>query len=67
MATPLELLPKLLRMFSSDHDGEVAAAARKAHTIMVTNNWDWGKYNGERIGGNAHRRQKHGYPRCRPA
>lgn len=34
-------LVKILRMFSSDHDGEVAAAARRAHQIVKDRSLDW--------------------------
>lgn len=39
--TDRDKLVKVLRMFGSDHDGEVAAAARRAHSIMVTHSLDW--------------------------
>lgn len=34
-------LVKVLRMFGSDHDGEVAAAARRAHQIIKKHALDW--------------------------
>lgn len=34
-------LVKILRMFSSHHDGEVAAAARRAHKIISDRKLDW--------------------------
>jgi hypothetical protein len=34
-------LVKILRMFSSDHDGEVAAAARRAHKLVRDRSLDW--------------------------
>jgi hypothetical protein len=34
-------LVKILRMFSSDHDGEVAAAARRAHKLLKDRSLDW--------------------------
>jgi hypothetical protein len=34
-------LVKILRMFGSDHDGEVAAAARRAHKILHDRSLDW--------------------------
>jgi hypothetical protein len=34
-------LVKVLRMFGSDHDGEVAAAARRAHLILQKHALDW--------------------------
>lgn len=34
-------LVKVLRMFGSDHDGEVAAAARRAHSIVKKHALDW--------------------------
>lgn len=34
-------LVKVLRMFGSDHDGEVAAAARRAHSILRRHRLDW--------------------------
>jgi hypothetical protein len=34
-------LVKLLRMFSSDHDGEVAAAARAIHKLVEARSLDW--------------------------
>ena len=34
-------LIKVLRMFGSDHDGEVAAAARRAHNIVKKHALDW--------------------------
>lgn len=34
-------LIKILRMFSSNHDGEVAAAARRAHELVKSRSLDW--------------------------
>lgn len=34
-------LVKILRMFGSDHDGEVAAAARRAHQLLRARSLDW--------------------------
>ena len=34
-------LVKVLRMFGSNHDGEVAAAARRAHSIVKKHALDW--------------------------
>jgi hypothetical protein len=34
-------LVKVLRMFGSNHDGEVAAAARRAHNIIKKSSLDW--------------------------
>jgi len=34
-------LVKVLRMFGSTHDGEVAAAARRAHSILQKHALDW--------------------------
>lgn len=34
-------LIKVLRMFSSDHDGEVASAARHAHKLIKDRKLDW--------------------------
>ncbi len=34
-------LVKILRMFGSDHDGEVAAAARRAHSLLTARALDW--------------------------
>jgi hypothetical protein len=34
-------LVKILRMFSSDHDGEVASAARRAHALIKAHALDW--------------------------
>ena len=34
-------LIKCLRMFSSDYDGEVASAARRAHELIVSQQLDW--------------------------
>ena len=34
-------LIKVLRMFGSNHDGEVAAAARRAHNIINKHSLDW--------------------------
>jgi hypothetical protein len=34
-------LVKILRMFSSNHDGEVAAAARRAHELLKDRALDW--------------------------
>jgi hypothetical protein len=34
-------LVKILRMFSSSHDGEVAAAARRAHELVCLRSLDW--------------------------
>jgi len=34
-------LIKILRMFSSDHDGEVASAARRAHALVKARALDW--------------------------
>jgi hypothetical protein len=34
-------LIKVLRMFGSNHDGEVAAAARRAHEIVKKHSLDW--------------------------
>jgi hypothetical protein len=34
-------LVKLLRMFSSDFDGEVASAARRAHGLVMSRKLDW--------------------------
>jgi hypothetical protein len=34
-------LVKLLRMFSSDFDGEVASAARRAHELVKSRALDW--------------------------
>jgi len=34
-------LVKILRMFSSSHDGEVAAAARRAHELVRSRSLDW--------------------------
>lgn len=34
-------LVKILRMFSSDHDGEVASAARRAHKMVKDRMLDW--------------------------
>jgi len=34
-------LVKVLRMFGSAHDGEVAAAARRAHSILQRHALDW--------------------------
>lgn len=34
-------LIKVLRMFGSDHDGEVAAAARRAHSMVKKHELDW--------------------------
>jgi hypothetical protein len=34
-------LVKILRMFSSDHDGEVASAARRAHALLKAHALDW--------------------------
>ena len=39
--TDRDKLIKVLRMFGSDHDGEVAAAARRAHNIIKTHALDW--------------------------
>jgi len=39
--TARDKLVKVLRMFSSDHDGEVASAARRAHSIVKTLALDW--------------------------
>jgi hypothetical protein len=35
-------LVKVLRMFGSNHDGEVAAAARLAHGMVKKHHLDWG-------------------------
>lgn len=34
-------LIKVLRMFGSNHDGEVSAAARRAHEIVKKHSLDW--------------------------
>jgi hypothetical protein len=34
-------LIKCLRMFSSDFDGEVASAARRAHELVSSRKFDW--------------------------
>jgi hypothetical protein len=34
-------LIRLLRMFSSDFDGEVASAARRAHELVTSRQLDW--------------------------
>lgn len=34
-------LVKILRLLSSDHDGEVAAAGRRAHSFLKTRGLDW--------------------------
>ena len=34
-------LVKVLRMFGSNHDGEVASAARRAHDIVKKHSLDW--------------------------
>lgn len=39
--TDRDKLIKVLRMFGSDHDGEVAAAARRAHNILKIHTLDW--------------------------
>jgi hypothetical protein len=39
--TPLEQLPKLLRMLESPYDQEVLTAARKIHALMKANDWEW--------------------------
>jgi hypothetical protein len=41
MPTPLEQLPKLLRMLESPNDHEVVVAARKIHAAMISNGWNW--------------------------
>jgi hypothetical protein len=37
----LDQLVKLLGMLGSDFDGEVLVAARKAHALLVSNDWTW--------------------------
>ena len=39
--TDRDKLIKVLRMLGSDHDGEVAAAARRAHHILKIHALDW--------------------------
>jgi hypothetical protein len=39
--TDRDKLVKVLRMFGSDHDGEVTSAARRAHHILKTHALDW--------------------------
>lgn len=34
-------LVKILRMFGSDHDGEVASAARRANALVKSRSLDW--------------------------
>ena len=39
-----ELLLKLLKMTTSDNDGECLTAIRKVNTLLTTNGWDWDKF-----------------------
>jgi hypothetical protein len=38
---PVAQLVNLCKMFSSDFDGEVTAAARRAHALVVAQDWSW--------------------------
>jgi hypothetical protein len=41
MEADRDKLVKILRMFGSNHDGEVAAAARRAHQLVKSRSLDW--------------------------
>jgi hypothetical protein len=41
MAAEVDQLAKLLGMLGSDFDGEVLVAARKAHALVINNDWTW--------------------------
>jgi hypothetical protein len=40
-SSPTDQMIKLLGMLGSDFDGEVLNAARKAHALLVSNDWTW--------------------------
>jgi uncharacterized protein YjbI with pentapeptide repeats len=41
MSWAVDQLVKLLGMLGSDFDGEVFVAARKAHALLIANDWTW--------------------------
>jgi hypothetical protein len=41
MTPELERMAQLLGMLGSDFDGEVLVAARKAHTMLISQDWTW--------------------------
>jgi hypothetical protein len=41
MSDATKRMAMLLGMLGSDHDGEVITAARKAHALLVANDWTW--------------------------
>jgi hypothetical protein len=41
MAEPAHLLPKMLGMLGHENDHQVLVAARKIHSLVVTNDLDW--------------------------
>jgi hypothetical protein len=53
-----EKLVKILRMFSSDHDGEVASAARRAHELIKTRALDWDDLIIKKVESSSYQRQE---------
>jgi hypothetical protein len=41
MSSPLDQLIKVLGMLGSHHDGEVLSAGRRAHNMLISNDWTW--------------------------
>jgi hypothetical protein len=41
MAADIDQLAKLLGMLGSNFDGEILVAAKKAHALLIANDWTW--------------------------